>query len=205
MNQIINESHKITRFKNIKIIINNKKHLNLKYYYLLYFFLFSVFLMTKVVDKFKLHKPIPSLTPYIKFLKDCKKLISYNRKKIINESPYISVCIPALNMEKYIERILLTVLNQSFQDFEIIVVNDYSTDETTNILKRLSSKDKRIKFINHPKHLGVYRSRTEAILMSKGKYIILLDPDDMILNENLFQELYDYNLKYNLDIIEFVE
>ena len=204
MNQIINESRKIIRFKNIKTIINNKKFLYLKYYYLLYFFLFSVFLMTKVVDKYKLHKPIPSLTPYIKFLKDCKKLVSYERRKIFNEYPFISVCIPALNMEKYIERIILTVLNQSFQDFEIIVINDYSSDDTLNILKRLSSKDKRVKFISHPKHLGVYASRTEAILMSKGKYIILLDPDDMILNENLFQELYDYNLKYNLDIIEFV-
>jgi hypothetical protein len=117
MNQIINESRKIIRFKNIKTIINNKKYLYLKYYYLLYFFLFSVFLMTKVVDKYKLHKPIPSLTPYIKFLKDCKKLISYERRKIFNEYPFITVCIPALNMEKYIERIILTVLNQSFQDF----------------------------------------------------------------------------------------
>ena len=204
MNHIINESHKITRFKNIKIIIKNNKCLHLKYYYLLYFFLFSIFLMTKVVDKYKLHKPIPSLTPYIKFLKDCKKLISYERRKVFNEYPFISVCIPALNMEKYIERIILTVLNQSFQDFEIIVVDDYSSDETPNILKRLNFKDKRIKFISHPKNLGVYASRTEAIRMSKGKYIILLDPDDMILNENLFQELYDYNYKYNLDIIEFV-
>jgi len=206
MKKIINGAYKITKFKNIMIkkIIINKKDLHLKYYYLLYLFLISIFLITKAVDKYKLHKPIPSLTPFIKYLKDCKKLISYQRKKIFNEYPYISVCIPALNMEKYIERIVLSVLNQSFQDFEIIVINDFSSDETSNILKRLSSKDKRVKFINHPKHSGVYASRTEAIMMSKGRYIILLDPDDMILNGNLFQELYDYNLNYNLDIIEFV-
>jgi glycosyltransferase involved in cell wall biosynthesis len=50
---------------------------------------------------------------------------------------------------------------------------------------------------------GVYYSRVESILFSKGKFIILMDPDDLYLNENLFKELYNYNFKYNLDIIEF--
>ena len=50
---------------------------------------------------------------------------------------------------------------------------------------------------------GVYYSRVESILFSKGKFIILMDPDDLYLNENLFKELYNYNTKYNLDIIEF--
>ena len=64
-------------------------------------------------------------------------------------------------------------------------------------------EDDRIKLINHNTNKGVYYSRVEAILMSKGKYIILMDPDDLYLNENLFKELYNYNFKYNLDIIEF--
>ena len=50
---------------------------------------------------------------------------------------------------------------------------------------------------------GVYYSRVESILFSKGKFIILMDPDDLYLNENLFKELYNYNIKYNIDIIEF--
>lgn len=50
---------------------------------------------------------------------------------------------------------------------------------------------------------GVYYSRVEAILNLNEKYIILMDQDDLFLNENLFQELYNFNLKYNLDIIEF--
>ncbi len=182
---------------------NKKKKLNLRYYYYLYIFLISMFLVTKVIDKYRLHKPKFSLEPLIKFIKDCKKLRYYERKKIINEKPYISVCIPALNMEQYLEITILSILNQSFQNFEIIVVNDFSKDETEKILRKLREKDERIKYINHPKNLGVYASRSEAILMAKGQFIILLDPDDMFLNENLFQELYDYNLKYNLDIIEF--
>ena len=206
----IKSKNEINFFKKIKsstncLNLNNKtKRNDLKYYYYLYAFLIFIFLVTKIIDKFKLHKAKFSLGPYIKYIKDCKTLKDYNLKKIFNEQPYISVCIPALNMKDYIEKTILSILNQSFQDFEIIVVNDFSTDETENILARLRAQDKRVRFINHPKNLGVYAARSEAILMAKGKYIILMDPDDMFLNGNLFQELYDYNLKYNLDIIEFV-
>ena len=120
-----------------------------------------------------------------------------------NNYPYITVCLPALNMEKYIEQTLLSIINQSFQDFEIVIVNDNSKDNTENILTRMYLEDKRIKIINHSINKGVYYSRVEAILNSKGIYIILMDPDDMFLNENLFMELFNYNKNYNLDIIEF--
>ena len=106
-------------------------------------------------------------------------------------------------MNKYIEQTLLSIINQSFQDFEIIIINDNSKDDTENIIKRLQLEDNRIKLINHNINKGVYYSRIEAILDSNGKYIILMDPDDSYLNENLFQELYNYNLNRNLDIIEF--
>ena len=106
-------------------------------------------------------------------------------------------------MNKYIERTILSIINQSFQDFEIITVNDNSKDDTEEIIKRLQLEDNRIKLINHNTNKGVYYSRVEAILFSKGKYIILMDPDDLYLNENLFKELYNYNFKLNLDIIEF--
>ena len=107
-------------------------------------------------------------------------------------------------MEKYIEQTLLSIINQSFQDFEIIIINDNSNDNTINILNKLYLEDNRIKIINHIINKGVYYSRVEAILNSFGKYIILMDPDDMFLNENLLKELYQYNLNNNLDIIEFI-
>jgi len=150
----------------------------------------------KLIDK-------NEIRPYIKYINDCKNHKRYNRIKIINENPYISICIPALNMNKYIERTILSIINQSFQDFEIIIVNDNSKDDTVNIIKRLQLEDNRIKLINHNINKGVYYSRVESILFSKGKFIILMDPDDLYLNENLFKELYNYNTKYNLDIIEF--
>ena len=106
-------------------------------------------------------------------------------------------------MENYIEKVVISILNQSFQDFEIIIVNDNSNDNTDIITKSIMFKDQRIKIIKHSETLGVYTSRVDAILASRGKYILLMDPDDMLLNPNLFLELYYYNLKNNLDIIEF--
>ena len=203
MDSIPNENNAFKN-KSEEISVNKgRKKISLTNYYILYSFFIFVFLTTKIIDKYEFHPKTLSLEPFIKFIKDCKKLRRYHRPKIFNEHPYISVCIPAMNMEDYIERTLLTIINQSFQDFEIIVINDYSVDETENILKRLKKEDDRIKYVTHPKNLGVYASRTEAILMAKGKYIILMDPDDMFLNGDLFQELYNYNQKYNLDIIEF--
>ena len=163
-------------------------------------FLFVLFILTyfpkNIIDK-------NQIRCYIKYINDCKNRKRYNIKKIINENPYISICIPALNMNKYIERTILSIINQSFQDFEIIIVNDNSKDNTEKIIKELQLEDNRIKLINHNINKGVYYSRIESILFAKGKYIILMDPDDLYLNENLFKELYNYNLKYNLDIIEF--
>jgi len=97
----------------------------------------------------------------------------------------------------------MSILNQSFQNFEIVIVNDHSKDTTLEEIKKLQLKDKRIKLINHSKNLGVYNSRIDAIMSSKGKYFILIDPDDIIINPQLLQELYNYNMKYNLDIIEY--
>lgn len=71
------------------------------------------------------------------------------------------------------------------------------------MLIKLQKKDARIKIINHSKNLGSYHSRAEGVLNSKSKYILFLDPDDLIFNPFLFEEIYKSYLKYNLDIIEY--
>ena len=144
-----------------------------------------------------------NLSYYLKYINDCYKLKKYKRKRIINENPFISICLPAYNMEKYIESTLLSIINQSFQDFEIIIVNDCSNDNTQNIINQLMQKDKRIKCINHSTNLGVYTSRIDGVVNCRGKYIILMDSDDMLLNPHLLEYLFNLYLKYNLDIIEY--
>ena len=146
------------------------------------------------------------LKPFKKYIYDCRNSIKNDKNQISknnNKFPYISICISAFNMENYIEQNLLSILNQSFKDFHIIIINDASNDATDNIIKKIQSDDKRIKLISHKKKLGVYRSRIESIFNSNSEFILLMDPDDMYLNKNLFQELYNYNKKKNLDIIEF--
>ena len=137
------------------------------------------------------------------FVRDCFNIKKYNRKSIKVEFPYLSICIPSFNMKSYIKKAVISIINQTFQNFEIIIVNDHSNDTTLAEIKKLQLEDNRIKLINHSKNLGVYNSRVDAIISSKGKYFILIDPDDMLINPNLLQELYNFNLKYNLDIIEY--
>lgn len=107
-------------------------------------------------------------------------------------------------MEKYLENSLLSILNQSFKNIEIVLVNDNSNDKTMEIIQKFQNKDDRIKVINHQIQLGVYCSRKDAILNAKGEFILMMDPDDMFLYNDLFKELYNYNSKYNLDVNEFL-
>ena len=196
-NDII-DAHKLFQIKKYisKYIFENFKY-SFAIIILLFFIslsILNIYYYTNLID----------LKPFKKYIRDCKKLIKYIRKQKKNKYPYLTICIPSLNMESYIEHNLLSILNQSFQNFEIIIVNDGSTDDTENIIKRIQLNDKRIKLVSHNKSLGVYRSRFEAILNSRTEYIILMDPDDLYLNENLFIELFKYNSKKNLDIIEFI-
>ena len=139
---------------------------------------------------------------YRDYIKKCRHKEYINQIK--PDKLFLSICLPAYNMEKYIESALLSIINQTFQLFEIIIVNDNSVDNTENIIKQMQEKDERIKYINHLKNSGVYASRADAILNAKGKYILLMDPDDILMNQGLFKELYNYNKKYNLDIMEFL-
>ena len=163
----------------------------------------SLFIIILVVFDVFHYPKIINLYNFKKSVRDCKNLIMYNRDKLYNKHPYLSICLSAFNMEKYIKKSLISILNQSFQDFEIIIINDASNDETENIIKMVQLDDDRIKVISHTKNLGVYRSRIESILNTRSNFITLMNPSDMYLNENLFQELYDINLQYNFDIIEF--
>lgn len=139
------------------------------------------------------------------FVKDCTNLKRYNKINIFrSKNPYISICIPVYNMEKYLEKTLLSIINQSFKELEIIIVNDNSNDNSKKIIENFQLENSKIRIINHFKNLGVYNSRIDAALNSIGEYILFIDPDDMLLNPYLIEELFNYNLKYNLDMIEFI-
>lgn len=98
------------------------------------------------------------------------------------QKPFFSVIIPAYNLEKYIAVTLQSVLDQTFQDFEIIIVNDGSTDETVSIIQ--SFHDSRIHLVSQSNG-GVSRARNTGMQQALGSYIAFLDGDDYWYPEHL--------------------
>ena len=92
--------------------------------------------------------------------------------------PKVSVIIPVYNTESYLEKCLDSVINQTYKNLEIICINDCSTDNSLNILKRYAVKDKRIKLIDLPQNEGVSIARNTGLESAEGKFIAFIDPDD---------------------------
>lgn len=103
--------------------------------------------------------------------------------------PEISVIIPVYNAEKYLEECLQSVLAQTFVDFEIICINDGSTDHSLEILKQYAKNDSRIKIIDQ-QNKGVSAVRNAGLAIAKGAYIGFVDSDDTIEND-FFEKLID--------------
>lgn len=101
------------------------------------------------------------------------------------KNPKISVIMAVYNTEKYLDESVNSILNQTFKDFEFIIINDDSTDSSFDILQRYQKKDKRITLINNKKNIGPAGSRNIGIKMAKGKYIAILDSDDIALKNRL--------------------
>lgn len=91
----------------------------------------------------------------------------------------LSVIIPAYNAGAFVENCLKTVLDQTFSDFEVIIVNDGSTDNTLEILEEFAAKDNRITIINQ-ENGGVSAARNAALKIASGKYITYIDADDTV-------------------------
>lgn len=95
-----------------------------------------------------------------------------------NSNPLVSVIMPVYNAEKYLKRAVESILNQTYREFEFIIIDDASTDSTSKILKSFKRKDKRITLIRNKANLGVTKSLNEAVARACGKYIIRMDADD---------------------------
>lgn len=112
--------------------------------------------------------------------------------------PLISIIIPAYNIEKYIERCIQSVINQTYENLEIIIINDGSTDNTAMIINKYSLLDKRIVPI-HKENGGVSTARSAGLKIAKGEYIGFVDGDDYIEAE-MFESLMNNMMKYKADI-----
>ena len=100
-------------------------------------------------------------------------------------SELVSIITPCYNSEKFIEECITSVLNQSYQNWEMLIVDDNSSDNSSILIKSYSKQDDRIKPIFLNDNLGPAMARNKAISIAKGKYIAFLDSDDIWLPKKL--------------------
>ena len=112
----------------------------------------------------------------------------------MNTAPKISLIMSVYNGEDYLRDAIESVLNQTFKDFELIVINDCSTDKTYEILKRFTELDERVKVHTNEVNLRLPSSLNKAISYAQGKYIARMDADDICLAERLEKQ---YNFMEN--------
>ena len=112
----------------------------------------------------------------------------------------VSIIIPVYNVEKYINKCLDSIINQTLKEIEIICINDFSTDNSKNIILEYIQKDSRIRLINNSENKGLGFARNIGIENSKSRYLIFIDSDDFISN-NFAEDLYNTAIKYDADIV----
>jgi glycosyltransferase involved in cell wall biosynthesis len=115
----------------------------------------------------------------------------------------ISIILPLYNKKDKILRSLRSIQNQSLKNIEIIIVDDASTDDVKYLLEDFFIEEPRLRIFTHLKNMGVWRSRMDGFLYSRGKYILHFDPDDMYTDNYVLQDCYDLITKYNLDTLRF--
>lgn len=102
---------------------------------------------------------------------------------------FFSIIVPVYNIEKYLKQCISSILNQKFGDYEIILVDDGSTDSSGEICDFYQKQDKRIKVI-HQKNGGQSSARNKGLLLANGKYVVFLDSDDLLFPDGL-QQVYE--------------
>lgn len=103
----------------------------------------------------------------------------------MKEQPLVSVLMTAYNREKYIAEAIESVLLSTYRNFELIIVDDCSRDNTVNIAKRFEVKDTRIKLYVNERNLGDYPNRNNAVTYAKGEFIMFVDSDDKTLPDGI--------------------
>jgi glycosyltransferase involved in cell wall biosynthesis len=122
----------------------------------------------------------------------------YTKKR----NPKVSLIITIYNQENFLKYSYSYIQKQEMKDIEIIFVDDASSDNSSKLIYSLMKNDKRIIYIKNKTNKGAFHSRNEGILLSKGKYILIHDPDDLLLN-NILIKSYEIAEYYNLDILQF--
>lgn len=111
----------------------------------------------------------------------------------------ISIVVPVFNAADYLNETVGSILSQSFSDFELLLINDGSTDDSKSICEAFQKNDQRVRLVDKPNG-GVSSARNEGIKISKGAYILHVDADDLLL-QNALLKLYQNAISTQADIV----
>ena len=115
-----------------------------------------------------------------------------------NLKPLVSVIIPVYNMEEYLHNCIKSILRQTYSNFEILLIDDGSTDQSKSLCINWEKRDNRIRFFYHDNH-GVSYTRNRGLKESRGEYIIFIDADDIVFEKYIEMMLKPYE-NYNIDL-----
>ena len=149
------------------------------------------YLTKEMVDKYNI------------YINSCVNNILLDKGKYpLVKNPKISAIIPIYNGGKYLYYSLRSIQNQKMKDIEIIIIDDCSTDNSLEIIRKYMNEDERIRLIKNFENRKILYSKSLAALNAKGKYIIQLDQDDIFIRDDVFDILYYEAEKENLDIVQ---
>ena len=152
------------------------------------------------LPKKNFEKELSNIIKYVKLLKEGYFKNENYFSEILH--PKISFVSSVYNKEKYLNSFISSIQNQDLKDFEVILIDDCSTDKSIQIINEFQKKDKRIKLIKNRKNQGALNSRYKGAMFSKGEYIIFVDSDDIVLKEGIIKS-YKHLKNNNLDMVEF--
>ena len=138
------------------------------------------------------------------FIDTNMKGILINTEKVkLSKKPKASVVIPCMKCQKFITKAIRSVQNQDLSNFEIIIVNDLPNNDTIRFLEQSQKEENRIRIIYNKKNSGILYSRSIGALSSNGKYIFILDSDDILLDKDVLLSITNIADKSNIDLIIF--
>lgn len=119
----------------------------------------------------------------------------------VGNTCYFTIIVPVYNTEKYLRHCLDSILSQTFEDYEVILINDGSTDDSAAICREYAKKDERIRVVEQ-ENKGLLQVRRVGLKAAKGKYIMHIDSDDSC-KKIMLEHMYNYTQQYNADMIIF--
>ena len=120
----------------------------------------------------------------------------------MEKKPTISIIVPVYNVEKYLEECVESVLSQTFTDYELLLIDDGSTDSSGDLCDQIAKRDVRVRVI-HKSNRGSSSARNKGVDEAKGEWIIFLDSDDKWADKDGLRRLCDYAMRKNLDVLRF--